>query len=183
MDEYIGLAPDSPQSFGNFLRDRIFSKVPFKAVNYLNAKADSADECKRYSILLKKAPIDVLLCGIGENGHLAFNDPQSACFDDPEIVKIVSLDLVCRKQQVHDGCFETLKLVPKQAYSLTIPMLMSTAYAVCTVPASTKARAVRQMIHGPITPQCPASVLRLHRNCSIYLDEESGKTLLKDKDT
>jgi glucosamine-6-phosphate deaminase len=178
MDEYIGLPSDAPQGFGNFLRDRLFGKVPFKKVYYLNGNADPEEECERYTKLLKKKPIDVLLCGVGENGHLAFNDPPTADFQDPLTVKAVKLDSVCRNQQVHDGCFASLNLVPKQAFTLTIPILMSAAYAVCTVPSPAKAAAVERMINGPIETKCPASALRRHPECAIFLDAESGRGLL-----
>ena len=178
MDEYIGLAEDAPQGFGNFLRDRLFGKAPFKKVHYLQGGAEPAKECKRYAALLKKAPIDVLLCGIGENGHLAFNDPPVADFNDPLTVKVVNLDSVCQNQQVHDGCFASLKDVPKQALTLTIPILMSAACAVITVPGPTKAAAAGRMLKGPVDKKCPASILRFHPACTVFLDAESGREIL-----
>jgi glucosamine-6-phosphate deaminase len=178
MDEYVGLPADAPQGFGNFLRERLFNKVSFKKVHYLNGNAEPEEECKRYAGLLKQKPIDVVLCGIGENGHLAFNDPPSADFADPLTVKVVNLDSVCRNQQVHDGCFSSLKLVPKQALTLTIPILLSTASVICTVPGAAKAAAAERMVKGPVSVKCPASILRFHRECSIFLDNESGKGLL-----
>jgi glucosamine-6-phosphate deaminase len=183
MDEYIGLSRDAPQGFGNFLRDRLFGKVPFKKVHYLQGGGDPAKECERYAALLKRAPIDVLICGIGENGHLAFNDPPVADFGDPLWVKAVNLDPVCRKQQVHDGCFLSLKEVPRQALTLTIPVLMNTSYAVCVVPGSTKAAAAARMILGPVEAKCPASILRLHPSCTVFMDAESGKDLVQDGKT
>jgi glucosamine-6-phosphate deaminase len=177
MDEYIGLPADAPQGFGNFLRDRLFGKVPFKKVHYLQGGGNPQAECERYSALLKEAPIDILLCGIGENGHIAFNDPPVADFNDPLMVKIVDLDSICRNQQVHDGCFASLDQVPKQALTLTIPVLMGTACAVCTAPGPTKATAAGRMIRGPVTSECPASILRLHRECAIFFDAESGRDL------
>jgi len=177
MDEYIGLQEDAPQGFGNYLRARLFSKVPIKKVHYLEGGAAPAKECERYATLLKKAPIDVLLCGIGENGHLAFNDPPVADFNDPLLVKVVNLDSVCRNQQVHDGCFASLKDVPKQALTLTIPVLMNAAHAVCTVPGPTKAAAAGRMLKGPVETKCPASILRFHPDCHVFLDAESGKEL------
>ena len=178
MDEYIGIGDDAPQGFGNWLKERLFSKVPIKAVHYLRANADPAGECQRYAALLKKAPIDVLLGGIGENGHLAFNDPPVADFNDPLSVKVVNLDSACRNQQVHDGCFATLKDVPKQALTLTIPVLMSAASVVYSVPRDTKAAAAGRMFKGPVDTKCPASVLRYHPDCYVFLDAESGKGLL-----
>lgn len=178
MDEYIGLPPDAPQGFGNFLRERLFSKIPLKKVHYLNGGADPAEECRRYAALLKQKPIDIVLCGIGENGHLAFNDPPVADFADPLTVKVVNLDSVCRNQQVHDGCFSALKLVPRRALTLTIPVLLGAAHVICTAPGSTKAAAAGCMVKGPVSVKCPASILRLHRDCSIFLDFESGRELL-----
>ena len=178
LDEYIGLREDAPQGFGNFLRDRLFGKVAFKKVHYMQGGADPAKECERYSALLKKAPIDVLLCGVGENGHLAFNDPPVADFNDPLLVKTVKLETACRNQQVHDGCFASLKDVPKLALTLTIPAIMSAAYVVCTVPGPAKTAAVTRMFKGPVETKCPASILRFHPACSVFLDAESGKELL-----
>jgi glucosamine-6-phosphate deaminase len=178
MDEYIGLPGDAPQGFGNFLRERLFNKVPFKKIHYLNGAAEPGAECKRYAALLKQKPIDVVLCGIGENGHLAFNDPPAADFADPLTVKVVNLDSVCRNQQVHDGCFSSLKLVPRKALTLTIPILLSAAHVICAVPGAAKATAARRMITGPVSVKCPASILRLHRDCAIFLDSESGEALL-----
>jgi glucosamine-6-phosphate deaminase len=180
MDEYIGLSPDAPQGFGNFLRKRLFDKVPFKKVHYLNGGAgpEEEEECARYAALLKQKPIDVVLCGIGENGHLAFNDPPAADFADPLTVKVVNLDSACRNQQVHDGCFSSLRLVPRRALTLTMPVFLSAACVICTAPGAAKAAAVGRMIKGPVSVKCPASILRLHRDCSIFLDSESARDLL-----
>ncbi len=124
MDEYIGLNPDASQAFGNFLKDRIFSKLPFKSINYLNGNdADVNTECIRYENLLTQYPPDIVCLGIGENGHLAFNDPPVADFNDPKLVKQVELDLACRQQQVNDGCFRTIKEVPTHALTINYPLL------------------------------------------------------------
>jgi len=179
MDEYIGISEDAPQGFGKWLRDRLFGKVPVKAVHYLNpGAADPAKECERYTALLRKAPIDVLLGGIGETGHLAFNDPPVADFNDPLTVKVINVDNASRNQQVHDGCFAALKDVPKKAYTLTLPILQSASSLVYTVPKATKAAAVGKMLKGPIEKKCPASILRTHPECYVFLDNESGKELL-----
>ena len=178
MDEYIGLAEDAPQNFGIWLRDRLFSKVPIKQVYYIQGSADPAKECARYTALLKKAPIDVLLAGIGENGHLAFNDPPVADFNDPLTVKVINLDNVSRNQQVNDGCFAALNDVPKKAITLTIPILNSAASAVLTIPKDTKAAAAGKMLKGPVETKCPASILRFHPDCYVFLDADSGKELL-----
>lgn len=180
MDEYIGLPEDAPQGFGNFLRRSIFEQVPFAGVEYLNGAAENVEEeMKRYEALLKKNPPDIVFMGIGENGHIAFNDPHVAHFDDAELVKKVELDHRCRMQQVHDGCFEALEEVPTHALTLTIPALMSAKQVFCMVPATTKAEAVGKTVLGEIREQVPASILRLHGNASLYVDQESGKELLE----
>ena len=178
MDEYIGLSEDAPQNFGKWLKDRLFSKVPIKKVHYMNGCVDPKKECERYTALLKKAPIDLLLGGIGENGHLAFNDPPVADFKDPLTVKVVKIDNVSRKQQVNDGCFTSLNDVPKTALTLTIPILQSAACAVYSVPKSTKAAAAGKMLKASLETKCPATILRFHPNCFVFLDAESGKELL-----
>ena len=179
MDEYVGLRADAPQGFGNFLKDRIFSKAPFRSVNYLNGLApDIQAECARYSKLLADNPIDIVCMGIGENGHIAFNDPHVAFFNDPAAVKVVELDLVCRQQQVNDGCFKTLDEVPTHALTLTIPTLFSGDYLFCMVPAPTKANAVKATVLGDVVEACPASILRRHENAILYIDSDSGKYIL-----
>ncbi|MBE6688499.1 MAG: glucosamine-6-phosphate deaminase [Ruminococcaceae bacterium] len=179
MDEYIGLDKDAPQGFGNFLRDRLFSLAPFKSVTYLNGQCDDPEaECKRYSELLNAAPIDIVCMGIGENGHIAFNDPPVADFNDPFSVKVVELDQVCRNQQVNDGCFASIDLVPTHALSLTIPRLINTDNIFCIVPAPTKANAVKSTLTGEIVTACPASILRTHKNATLYLDADSARYVL-----
>ena len=178
MDEYIGLDKDAPQGFGNFLRDHIFGIAPFKSVNYIRIDApDAEEECKRYSDLLSANPVDIVVLGIGENGHIAFNDPPFADFDDTKLVKTVKLDEVCRNQQVNDGCFASIDDVPTHALTLTVPALMSGKELYCIVPAKTKAKAVFETVNGAITPDCPASVLRTHACCKLYLDPDSASLL------
>lgn len=180
MDEYVGLAVDAPQGFGNFLRDRLFGLLPFASVTYLNGNAaDPAEECARYTTLLKEAPIDIVCMGIGENGHIAFNDPHVADFNDPAAVKVVELDQTCRQQQVNDGCFAKLDDVPTHALTLTIPTLTAPKTVFCMVPAPTKAKAVQAAVEGPISETCPASILRRHDNASLWLDPDSA-ALLKE---
>lgn len=180
MDEYVGLAPDAPQGFGNFLRDRLFGLLPFASVSYLNGNAaDPTEECARYTALLKEAPIDIVCMGIGENGHIAFNDPHVADFNDPVAVKVVELDHTCRQQQVNDGCFAALDEVPTHALTLTIPTLTAPETVFCMVPAPTKAKAVQAAVEGPICEACPASVLRRHPHASLWLDPDSA-ALLKE---
>lgn len=175
MDEYIGLPADAPQCFSNFLKQYIFDLVPFKSVNLINpAATDAEEECARYTKLLKDHPTDIVCMGIGENGHIAFNDPHVAFFNDPETVKRVSLDEMCRTQQVHDGCFESLNQVPEYAMTLTIPTLMKATYKFCVVPAPTKANAVKETVTGEISEKCPATAMRVNDNSIMYLDADSS---------
>ena len=179
MDEYIGLSADAPQGFGNFLKDRIFSKLPFKSVNYIYAENESAEEtCARYTKLIKENPIDIVCLGIGENGHIAFNDPWVADFNDSEVIKKVELDEVCRQQQVNDGCFAKLDDVPKFALTLTVPTLYNADYLFCTVPAPTKADAVYKTVNNEINEDLPATIMRNHDNAIMYCDSDSGANLL-----
>ena len=178
MDEYINLPDDAPQRFGNFLKERIFEKLPFRSVHYLNGNSpDPEQECKRYSSLLLQHPVDMVCMGIGENGHIAFNDPHVARFDDPALVKIVDLDETCRMQQVNDGCFSTVDEVPKHALTLTIPALMNGKYLFCMVPAKTKARAVYHTISDPVSEAVPATRLRTHEHATLYVDADSASML------
>ena len=178
MDEYIGLPASAPQSFGNFLTDHIFGKVPFKSVNLIECDAADADtECARYEKLLRENPVDIIIMGIGENGHIAFNDPWVASFTDEKLVKPVPLDEVCRQQQVNDGCFASLDLVPKYAITLTCPVFINAPQLFCIVPAPTKAKAVARTVNGEINEECPATVLRNHPNAVLYLDADSASLL------
>ena len=179
MDEYIGLNREAPQCFGNFLKDHIFGKLPFKTVYYIDCEAtDMEAECARYSALLRQFPVDIVLLGIGENGHVAFNDPPVADFRDEKLVKVVELDSVCRQQQVNDGCFAALELVPKYALTLTVPALMAADHLVCTVPAATKAWAVERTVNGEIGEHCPATAMRRHQSAVLFCDRDSGGGLL-----
>lgn len=175
MDEYIGLSADAPQGFGNFLKAHIFGLAPFKSVNYIDISAtDPEAECARYAEILAKYPTDIVVMGIGENGHIAFNDPPVADFNDPKAVKPVLLDEICRNQQVNDGCFATIDDVPKYAITLTVPTLFAGDYLFCIVPAKTKANAVKATLCGEIGEICPATVLRRHKNAILYLDGDSS---------
>lgn len=179
MDEYVGLPKElEDRSFGTYLHDHIFGKVPFKSVNFIDSTAtDSRSECLRYSKLLADNPTDIVVMGIGENGHIAFNDPWIAKFDDPAAVKVVPLDLVCRHQQVNDGCFESIELVPTHAITLTCPTLFSAGALFCIVPAPTKAEAVKRTLEGEINEDCPATILRRHKCATLYLDGDSSALL------
>ncbi|MBR2424994.1 MAG: glucosamine-6-phosphate deaminase [Tidjanibacter sp.] len=178
MDEYIGLPQDAPQGFGNFLRRAIFDKVPFKSVHYLNGQIDPERACCEYTQLLEENPVDVVFMGIGENGHIAFNDPHVAHFDDSSVVKVVDLDDRCRQQQVNDGCFASIDDVPTHAMTLTIPTLVKAERLFCVVPAATKAWAVNETVNGTIDEHCPASILRRHPAATLYVDSDSGSKLL-----
>ena len=181
MDEYIGLAAGAPQAFGNFLREHIFGLVDMASVHYIDAAAPDAEaECARYAEILRQYPVDVVVMGIGENGHIAFNDPPVADFADPRTVKPVALDEICRNQQVHDGCFATLDDVPKTAITLTVPALLAGKHLFCIVPAATKAEAVRATLQSEIGEHCPATALRRHASAVLYLDGDSS-ALLKEQ--
>ena len=174
MDEYIGLTKPEA-AFCKYLEGRIFGKVNFKSVNYINAQEkDVEKECARYSELLTKYPTDIVILGIGENGHIAFNDPPVADFNDKVLIKPVKLDDKCRMQQVHDGCFETFDDVPEYALTLTVPMLVSASKMFCVVPGKTKANAIREMLTTDnVDEHCPATALRNHKCATLYCDKES----------
>ena len=175
MDEYIGLSADAPHGFGNFLKEHIFGLASFKSVNYIDISAKDPDkECERYAALLAEYPTDIVVMGIGENGHIAFNDPPVADFADTKAVKPVLLDEICRNQQVNDGCFATIDDVPKYAITLTVPTLFAGDYLFCIVPAATKANAVKATLCGEIGEACPATILRRHKNAILYLDGDSS---------
>ena len=175
QDEYIGISEDEPAGFGNFLRRAIFDRVPFYKLYYLLCKPeDTKEKCAEYTHLLKRYPADLIFLGVGENGHLAFNDPAVANFDDPEMIKVVELDDACRQQQVNDGCFEKLEDVPKQAMSMTMSFIRSVPEAICVVPTERKAEAIKQVLQGEITTTCPASILRRLNNAALYLDRDSA---------
>ncbi len=178
MDEYIGLDKNAPQGFGNFLKEHIFGLVPFKSVNYIDVSTTNPEyESERYAKLLQDNPTDIVIMGIGENGHIAFNDPAVADFSDKKWVKPVKLDEKCRQQQVNDGCFENISDVPTHAMTLTVPTLIKTPYLFCIVPAKTKAKAVYETLNGNIDEHCPASILRNQPNAILYLDADSSKLI------
>lgn len=178
MDEYLGLEETHPRRFGNFLKKRIFERVPFKQVFYLNEKNGPVkDEIENYVKLLESYPVDIVCMGIGENTHIAFNDPHVADFEDPFMVKEVELDPISRQQQVHDGCFPDLEKVPLSALTLTIPALMKAKYIYCMVPGRHKAKAVKQTLMKEISERYPASSLRHHPAATLYLDQESANLI------
>jgi glucosamine-6-phosphate deaminase len=173
MDEYIGLAPDAPQRFGNFLRRHLFDRVKLGRVHLIDSSNSIDDECHRYGGLLREAPIDIVCLGIGENGHIAFNDPPVADFDDLQTIKPVALDDACRQQQVNDGCFPSFAAVPTHAVTLTIPTLLAGSHLFCSVPGATKRQAVQRTLSGPISTECPSTILRRHADCTLYADRDS----------
>lgn len=175
MDEYIGLPAGDSNLFSSFLKAKLFEHLSFRSVNYLNGNAPNMKaECDRYAKLLHDNPTDMVCMGIGENGHIAFNDPHVAHFDDPAMVKIVDLDLACRQQQVNDGCFPTLNNVPTHAITLTISALMNGRYIYSIVPGKNKANAVYNTLFQPINEACPASCLRTHSHAALFLDDDSS---------
>ncbi len=178
MDEYIGIGNDHPQSFAKFVKTHVADKFAVGAFYPLNGACKSvSEECARYEKLLRDFPVDIVCMGIGENGHIAFNDPGVADFTDPVLVKTAKLDEVCRNQQVNDGCFPTINDVPKYAMTLTVPALMRAARHFCIVPAPTKANAVKATLQGEITDLCPATVLRRQKGAILYLDRDSAALL------
>ena len=182
LDEYVGLGPTAPQSFGRYLAAHLFERVQPGTVYYWNGLADDPEaECRRYAALLRQAPLDLLCDGIGENGHLAFNDPGTADFADPLPVKVVALEPASREQQVHDGCFPTLAAVPTHAFTLTIPTVMSARRLFCIVPGPTKTRAVGAVLIQPISPAWPSSIIRRHPAAVLYGDRAAMALALESR--
>ncbi|HEY8784438.1 MAG TPA: glucosamine-6-phosphate deaminase [Mucilaginibacter sp.] len=178
MDEYIKLPENDPRTFASFLNKKIFGRQHFHSVNYINGNAaDIGAECRRYTKLLAENPPDIVCLGIGENGHLAFNDPHVADFNDPLMVKMVKLDAACRQQQVNDGCFTNLTDVPAYAVTLTIPALMAGKHIYCVVPDDKKAEAVYNTVYGEIIEKYPSAILRKHANAILFLDKNSSSLL------
>ncbi len=170
MDEYMGLAAEHPQSFRTYLRAHLLAHIAPRQVHLIAGEGRSSDVCEAYARLLQEAPLDLVCMGIGENGHLAFNDPPVADFADPLLVKPVELDPACRQQQVNDGCFATLAEVPTHAFTLTIPALLGACAISCVVPGARKAAAICETLLGPVSTRCPASALREHPCAVLYSD-------------
>ncbi len=178
MDEYKGIAATHPASFRLFIHKNFSDWIKLKAAYYIEGDApDTAAEVRRYTDLLEAHPIDLCHCGIGENGHLAFNDPPVADFNDPFVVKVVELDHGCRQQQVGEGHFPDLAAVPTHALSVTIPGLLKAKRLVCVVPEKRKAQAVHDALLGPIAVSCPSSILRKQAHVVLYLDSQSASLL------
>ena len=178
MDEYLGIDANHTASFRRYMRERVEQRVKPRIFNYIEGDAPlPLDECARYTQLLEAQPIDLCCLGIGENGHLAFNDPPVANFSDPHKVKLVQLDRACRQQQVSEGHFPNLDAVPSYAFTLTIPALCSAQKMLCIAPEKRKAQAVRDALQGPIATSCPASFLRKQAHATLFLDSESASLL------
>lgn len=179
LDEYVGLSVGHPASFRNYLRARFVGALPapLRAFHEVDGEApDLAAECRRLKALLDAGPVDVACVGIGENGHLAFNDPP-ADFETEEAYLVVALDEACRRQQVGEGWFASLADVPTHALSMSIRQIMKSRQIVCTVPDGRKAEAVRRTVKGPVSAQCPASILQAHKDCTLYVDPASASLL------
>lgn len=178
LDEYIGLGKDHPASFRRYLRERFVNKIgTLKAAYFINGDADDLEgECRRLGNIIAEHPIDVALVGIGENGHLAFNDPP-ADFETEDAYLIVDLDERCRKQQLGEGWFSSLEEVPRQAISMSIRQITKSACIIVSVPDHRKAEAVKGALQGEVTNMCPSSILQRHPRCKIFLDEESASLL------
>jgi glucosamine-6-phosphate deaminase len=177
MDEYVGVGPDHPAGFQHWIRTRIVRPAHPKAAYYVEGLGDATAECDRYAALLRRHPLDLCCLGIGENGHLAFNDPPVADFSDPLDVKVVELDAACRAQQVNEGHFPGLDAVPAEAITVTIPALLRAGRVLAIVPEGRKAQPVRDALTGPIAPSCPASALRTVSHATIHLEPDSARLL------
>jgi glucosamine-6-phosphate deaminase len=178
LDEYIGLSSDHPASFRKYLRERLIEPARVGTVHLLDAEHDPRDVCARVGALISAAPVDIAFVGIGENGHLAFNDPP-ADFDTREPYLIVTLDEACRRQQVGEGWFPEVESVPPRAISMSCRQILAARRILCIVPDARKAHAVRAAVEGPVTPHVPASILQTHDDVTLYLDEASASQLQK----
>jgi glucosamine-6-phosphate deaminase len=182
MDEYLGLSADHPASFRRYLQEHLFRLVGLDANQLRLIPGERTDRplrtCLEYEDLLRAGPPDIVCAGIGENGHLAFNDPPVADFLDPVAVKVVRLDAACRTQQLHDGCFDRIEDVPTHAYTLTIPALLRASALFVIVPGPRKANAVLTTLRGPIAEGCPATALRRHPGARLYLDRDAARLVL-----
>ncbi len=177
MDEYVGVGPDHPAGFRHWIHDRIAVPARPRTTHYLDGLAPPEVECERYASLLARHPLDLCCLGIGENGHLAFNDPPVADFDDPLDLKVVALDAACRRQQVNEGHFPTDADVPAQAVTVTIPALLRAGRVLAVVPEARKAEPVRAALEGPVTTACPASILQRTPQATVFLDQHSADLL------
>jgi glucosamine-6-phosphate deaminase len=178
LDEYKGISESHPASFRKYLKERILNKVAPKKIYFLNGDAANLQlEIKNYEEALQAHPIDIACIGIGENGHIAFNDPAVADFQDPKLVKVVELDEACRNQQLGEGWFPSFDDVPKEAVTLTITAIMNCEAISCVVPDERKAQAVYNSLYGDISTSCPASILRTHPETVLFLDKASASLI------
>jgi glucosamine-6-phosphate deaminase len=178
MDEYQWMQPDHFASFRRYLRERLSQRVSMKAFREIDgATANPKKVCATYAATLTAANPQLCLLGIGENGHLAFNDPYLCDFNDPDLVRLADLDEACRRQQVAEGWFASLEMVPRQAITLTIPALFRVPKLIASVPGKRKAQIVRRVIEEDISTACPATLLKTHPNATVYLDNESSAEL------
>lgn len=176
LDEYLGLPMTHGASFRGYLKQRFVDHVPLKAFHYLDGEGDAAAECRRVGEILREHPIDVAFIGIGENAHIAFNDPP-ADFDTESPYLIVDLDDACRQQQLGEGWFPTFDDVPKQAISMSVRQILKSGAIVCSVPDERKTDAVKAAVEGPVTPDVPASVLKQHARTMLFLDTAAASKL------
>ena len=178
LDEYVGLPITHPASFRAYLWQRFVSRLPLppRAFHFLDAEVSPEAECARVGAILRQHPVDVAFIGIGENGHIAFNDPP-ADFETEEPFLIVDLDEACRRQQLGEGWFPTLDAVPKRAISMSVRQILKSAAIICTVPDLRKAHAVRAAVKGPVTREVPASILQRHPDCRLFLDTAAASLL------
>lgn len=177
LDEYAGIPASHPASFRKYLLERFASRLPLRGFHAVQGDvADLQAECARLEALIRQAPVDLALIGIGENGHLAFNDPP-ADFDTERAYLVVDLDQACRQQQVGEGWFPNLQAVPRQAISMSIRQILRSRSIICTVPDLRKAMPVQRVLVGPVTPDCPASILRQHQDCQLFLDQDSASLI------
>ncbi len=177
LDEYINLPISNNASFRKYLKERFLDKVPkLKAVNFINGEVDPVEECKRLEALISESPIDVALVGIGENGHLAFNDPP-ADFETERAYLIANLDELCRQQQINEGWFKSMEEVPAQAISMSVKQIMLSNHIICSVPEKRKAKAVKDTLEHKVSNLYPASILQNHSDCSLFLEEASAAKL------
>jgi glucosamine-6-phosphate deaminase len=175
MDDYVGLPASHPESFRSYLRKHLLDHVEVEKFHLIGGEAAVPEaEAARYADLLAAAPIDIIGMGIGENGHIAFNDPPVADFNDPLLVKVVEMDQICRQQQVNDGCFPSLAAVPRLALTITLPVFAQAGSLCCVVPAPRKALAVRASLLDPIGTACPGTLLRTHPDARLFLDRDSA---------
>ena len=176
LDEYIGITDQHPASFRKYLKERFVDLVSLREFNYVNGDTDPSAECFRLGELISRHPIDVAFIGIGENGHLAFNDPP-ADFETEEPYLVVTLNDACRRQQLGEGWFPTLDAVPKMAISMSINQIMKSKMIICSVPDQRKAQAVYDTLNSEISPECPASIMRNHPDAILYLDRQSASLI------